>query len=112
MQRCDSIKLKGTQKNKVFLSPNFSLLNGDKQICANNIPTFFLFYEPDKEDKTRQKVKIWMKFENINLQEIEQTNKNLKEISIWFNDSDFEKIKNFIKETEKIISNGMDYVMV
>lgn len=91
------MKPKGNQKNNVYLTPNISILNGEKQICGDGVPTFFLFYEPDETDKTEQKIKLWMKLENIKLNEMVQINKELKEISIWFKDADVEKIKKFLK---------------
>jgi len=94
------VKEKGTQLNKIHIKPNISLLNGDTQLCANYIPSYFLFYEPHETDKTNQKIKLWMKFEHVNIQEIKQINKNLKEISIWFTDKDVEKIKEFLQNSE------------
>lgn len=89
------MKPKGNQLDKTFLSPSFSILNGNHQILGDDIPTWLLFYEPDKTDKTHEKVKLWLKLEDCNIQEIKQINRNLIEISIWFDDVDIVRIKSF-----------------
>ena len=92
------MKLKGNQIDNLLMKPNLSVLTGELQISANYVPTYMLFYEPDSIDKTPHKLKLWIKLENIQLHEILQINKDLKEISIWFTDLDGSRLKDFLSK--------------
>ena len=87
------MKPKGMQHIHVNLKINISILTGETQLYADKVPAQFLYYTPDKEDKTKEKYKLWVHLESTRLNEYLQKNKELKEISIWFEDEAIDKIK-------------------
>jgi len=90
------MKPKGIIHNSLRLECNVSFLNGKECSNLNGVPLIVLDYTPDLSDKTHQTFKFWLKLEGIYNSVKEQLKPELKEFSIWLNEDQIEKLKEFL----------------
>ena len=90
-------KKKGKIKQVEHLVANVQVLDGHYASRFNGVPVVALEYDPPEDAhpyvKARESMKFWLKLEAAAYKDIqEQVNKNLKEMSIWFDKTNREKL--------------------
>lgn len=94
-------KEKGSIKKSLWIKGDLTILNGDESIRKFRVPCCVMEYdEPESaNDYTKQQhFKLWFKLESSEYNRIEnQIKKDLKELSIWLDEENLEKLKEFLR---------------
>ena len=97
-------KDKGDIRNTGHITAKgIQLLNGDNCFRFSFVPIVLLDYTPPDNAHPfakGERFKFWIKLEDSSYKQIqEQMNKDLKEISIWFDEDNKKKLLEFLKES-------------
>jgi len=95
------MKPKGEIKQTEIINVNIQLLDGHYCHKAQRVPMVLVDYIPDENDLTPHQFKFWLKLENVRIITEEQRIKNLKEISIWLDEPDVQKLLDILQNRKR-----------
>lgn len=97
------MKTKGNIKKTMKVTANgVSFLNGENCGRFGRVPIILLDYDAPEDSHPfakGEKFALWIKLEDPEWKTLnEQLNKNLREFTIWFNEEDKKKLKDFLND--------------
>ena len=98
----EKTKVKGNiKKSERVISKGIQILNGENAFRFNFIPINLIEYENPETSHPfakGERFALWIKLEDSSFKQIqEQLKKGLREITIWFDEENRNKLKEFLK---------------